>query len=85
LRKTFRILALLSAFGICATAAPIIDAYGGTDLGLTDDSTAPISLNPAGFTFFGINYTGATVSSNGFVQFGGSDGDLCCNGDAPDS
>jgi hypothetical protein len=47
----------------------------------SDDSVSDISLGFM-FPFFGQNYTSATVSSNGFVQFGGSDSARCCNADS---
>jgi hypothetical protein len=52
----------------------------GTAVLSGDDGTAGVNLGFL-FPFLGNGYNGATISTNGFVEFGGSNGNGCCNGD----
>jgi hypothetical protein len=69
-----------------AQAAPLLwESSFGSDLGLTDDSTALWSFGTMSFSFAGTTYTGASVlavSSNGFISLGGDNDDDCCSGNA---
>ena len=60
------------------TFAPV--AGVGTALVLGDDQVS--AAVPIGFTFnfFGLNYTNAYISSNGFLTFDGTSGSGCCTG-----
>jgi hypothetical protein len=73
---------LMLQAGVAGTFAPgwVYD-YGNLISGeaQNDDGVSQIDLGFS-FTFFGQSYAQAYVSSNGFVQFGGSGGSLCCNG-----
>lgn len=51
-----------------ATAYDWMDASGGTDLGLTDDSYATVTL-PFKFPWYGVSHPMALVGSNGLVCF----------------
>jgi hypothetical protein len=63
---------------------PIWESRVGTPLGLTDDSTFETTFGAQlfAFNFEGIPYAGASalsISSNGFLSLGGSNGDGCCS------
>lgn len=64
-----------------AEALPLLwEANWGTDLNVADDVEFPITLGPS-FPLFGTTYTEAFLSDNGFISFGGTNGDGCCEGD----
>ncbi|MBI3844012.1 MAG: hypothetical protein HY292_05165 [Planctomycetes bacterium] len=73
----------------CAAAdaePPIWESNYGIPLGLTDDSTADFTFGALDFSFRfeGVTYSGSSlisISSNGFVSIGGSNGSECCGGD----
>ena len=52
----------------------------GTPVSLSDDRMS--GANPIGFTFeyYGINYTSAYISSNGFISFLAAQSHGCCSG-----
>jgi photosystem II stability/assembly factor-like uncharacterized protein len=82
---------LAGAFTVLTTpyvALPVgyawIDASGGTDTGITGDdagATIPIGFP---FTFYGVPRSEVTVSSNGYLTFGGA-GDRYLNTPLPDA
>lgn len=92
------LLILGTAGSAAATPAPGPDAFGyassaipvnlrdisstGTFLDLADDEVS--GAIPLGFTFnfYGVPYTQAYVSSNGFVTFSAGQDDGCCSGEA---
>ncbi|MBI1853410.1 MAG: hypothetical protein HYR85_23975, partial [Planctomycetes bacterium] len=64
---------------------PIWESRIGNPQGLTDDSTIELTFGSLEFSFpfFGHTYEGAevlSISSNGFVSIGGSNGAGCCDG-----
>lgn len=71
-------LATLPVFATPALATPAdwVTNYGSLVVS-GDDSTAAIHL-PFAFTLGNTTYSSATVSTNGFMQFGGSIGSACC-------
>ncbi|MBI3848448.1 MAG: hypothetical protein HY292_27770 [Planctomycetes bacterium] len=63
---------------------PIWESRFGADLGLTDDSDVTVPISTYGFTFpfGGTTYSGSSlisISSNGFVTLGGTNGNGCCS------
>jgi hypothetical protein len=72
--------ATLLAGAAGAATSPVFETNYGTVLVSADDSTASGTL-PFAFTLFGQSYTGFEVSTNGFVSFGGGNGNGCCSGD----
>ena len=53
----------------------------GTDLEMDDDDVEFVEIG-FGFSFYGVEYTEAEVSSNGFVSFTLEDEAGCCSGEA---
>ena len=50
----------------------------GANLGLGDDTTTGVSFGFS-YDFLGAPFTGATVSSNGFIRLAPSSSSLCCD------
>jgi hypothetical protein len=66
---------------------PVWEPSYGQPLFLTDDSTFEASFGSFAFPFDGAVYSGSSIlsiSSNGFVSIGGSNGSACCNGNPAD-
>lgn len=78
---TLLVLTLLAAApALSGTIPDTWDSSWGTPIVSGDDNaTGPVSLGIT-FPFFGTNYTTAYASTNGFIQFGGSNGAECCSG-----
>ena len=66
------------------TAIAWVDPAGGTNLGMSDDSTSVVTL-PTGMSVmsYGQSYTQLMNSSNGFVRYGSSSGSYYANGSIP--
>src|SRR5713226_5985011 len=72
----------LLVVGQAATIPPVWESSFGVPIpggAQFDDGTSSIALGFL-FPFQGATYATATVSSNGFLQLGGSNGSRCCNG-----
>ncbi|MCZ6716364.1 MAG: PEP-CTERM sorting domain-containing protein [Gammaproteobacteria bacterium] len=66
--------------GMQANAVPLIwEPNFGVTVISADDSVAPVVFG-FNFGFQGTIYTGAEVSTNGFLSLGGSNGSGCCDG-----
>ena len=74
------VLMLLAPAAWGATIPVIWDSNFGPVLFSGDDSVAVSQPIGVTFPFLGTNYTDVTISTNGFIQLGGTDGPGCCSG-----